>query len=133
MVNKRILVVDDEVLIRELFYKVFTEAGYYVHLAESAEKAINILRYNSIMLMFLDLNLPGMSGADLCKKVRKENFIGIIYALTGYTDLFSLIQCRQVGFDDFFTKPASVESLLEAASEAFSKLERWKIDDYNLV
>ena len=132
MINKRILVVDDEAVIRELLYKVFTEAGYYVHLSESAEKTFEILRNKSIMLMFLDLNLPGMSGVDLCRKIRKDNYIGIIYALTGYTDLFSLINCREVGFDDFFTKPASIELLLKAAGEGFEKLERWKIEDYNL-
>ncbi len=133
MENKRILAVDDEAVIRDLLYKIFTEAGYFVHLAESAEKALEILKNKSIMLMFLDLNLPGMSGVNLCRKIRKDNYIGIIYALTGYTDLFSLIECRQVGFDDFFKKPASVELLLKAASDGFEKLERWKIDDYNLA
>ena len=133
MINKRILVVDDEAEIRELLYKIFTETGYFVHLAESAEKALNILRNKSIMLMFLDLNLPGMSGVELCRKIRKDNYIGITYALTGYTDLFSLINCREGGFDDFFTKPASVDLLLKAVRDGFDKLERWKIHDYILA
>lgn len=132
MVDKKILVIDDEEVIRELLNKIFTKAGYVVRLAESAEKALEILKTESIMIMFLDLNLVGANGVELCKQIRKDNYIGIIYALTGFTDLFSLIQCREAGFDDFFTKPATVEILLKAASEGFEKLERWKISEYEL-
>ena len=133
MSEKKILVVDDEETIRDMLQQAFTKAGYVVRLAESAEKAIEILRQESIMVMFLDLKLPGMNGVELCRQIRKENQIGIIYALTGYTDLFGLIECRGAGFDDFFTKPASIESLLEAAQDAFKRIERWKLNDYDLA
>lgn len=132
MAEKKILVVDDEETIRDLLQTAFTQAGYTVCLAESAEKALEILSKESIMVMFLDLNLVGMNGVDLCRRIRKENQVGIIYALTGYTDLFSLLECRGVGFDDFFTKPAPIELLLGAAQEGFNKLERWKVGEYNL-
>ena len=132
MLKKRILLVDDEAVIRELFNKIFVKEGYVVSLAESAEKALEILKNESIMLMFFDLNLLGMNGVDLCKTIRKKNTIAIIYALTGFTDLFSLIQCRDAGFDDFFTKPTSVETLLKAVSDGFERLERWKIGEFDL-
>ena len=133
MTEKKILVVDDEESIRDMLQQAFTKNGYKVYLAESAEKALEILRQESIMVMFLDLKLPGMNGVELCRQIRKENQIGIIYALTGYTDLFGLIECRGAGFDDFFTKPASIELLLEAAQDAFKRIERWKLNDYDLA
>jgi DNA-binding response OmpR family regulator len=92
MSENKILVVDDEEAIQDMFRQVFTKAGYMVYLAKSAEKAIEILRQESIMVMFLDLKLPEMNGLDLCKKIRLDNQIGIINALTGYVDLFGLVE-----------------------------------------
>ena len=132
MEQKKILVVDDEVDILNLFKEAFESAGYNVWTAENAEDALNILKDQSIMVMFLDLKLPGMSGVELCKRIRVENRIGVIHALTGYSNFFGLLECRAAGFDDFFTKPVHIKVLLKAAEEAFEKLERWKIDDYGL-
>ena len=131
--EKKILVVDDEAPVRDILHKAFSKAGYDVRTAENAEKAEEILSRESIMVMFLDLNLPDMNGIDLCKQIRKQNWIAIIYALTGYTDLFALLECRMAGFDDFFTKPVSIDVILKAALEAFEKLERWTVDDYDLA
>lgn len=132
MEQKKILVVDDEVDILNLFREVFESAGYNVWTAENAEDSLDTLKTQSIMVMFLDLKLPGMSGVELCKRIRVENQIGIIHALTGYSNFFGLLECRAAGFDDFFTKPVQIKVLLKAAEEAFEKLERWKIDDYGL-
>jgi DNA-binding response OmpR family regulator len=129
MNEKKILVVDDEEAIRDTLNQVFTQAGYVVRMAEDTEKALEILRQESIMVIFLDLKLPGMNGVDLCKKIRLDNQIGIMYALSGFVDLFGLVECRTAGFDDIFIKPASAELLLEATKEAFNKIERWKISD----
>jgi DNA-binding response OmpR family regulator len=133
MSNKKILVVDDEEAIRDILKQGFTKAGYEVLAAKSAEEAREILRRESVMVIFLDLNLPGMNGVELCEIIRRENWIGVVYALTGYTDLFGLMECRRAGFDDFFTKPVSIRLLLEAAAEAFKKIERWGVSDYDLT
>jgi CheY-like chemotaxis protein len=133
MNEKKILVVDDEVSILDMLKDAFSSAGYTVLTAESAENAINIFRQESIMVMFLDLNLPGMSGLELCKLIRKQNQIGIIYAFTGYSNFYGLLDCRAAGFDDFFVKPVKLDVLLKAAQEAFEKLERWEIDNYGLT
>jgi CheY-like chemotaxis protein len=132
MEDKKILVVDDEVAVLNLLKEVFSSEGYTVFSAENAEDALDILKTQSIMVMFLDLKLPGMSGVELCRMIRINNQIGIIHALTGYSDFFGLLECRAAGFDDFFTKPASIEVLLKAAAEAFEKLARWNVDDYGL-
>lgn len=132
MEKKKILIVDDEADILNLFKEVFESAGYDVWTAENAEDALDTLKTQSIMVMFLDLKLPGMSGVELCKRIRVENQIGIIHALTGYSNFFGLLECRAAGFDDFFTKPIQIKILLKAAENAFEKLERWKIDDYDL-
>ena len=126
MSEKKILVVDDEVAITDLFEQAFSRAGYLVRSAESAEKAMEVLKQDNIHVMFLDLNLPGMNGVELCERLRKNRPMDIIYAVTGYSSLFELADCLEAGFDDYFQKPVELKTLLKAAQDAFEKIERWK-------
>jgi CheY-like chemotaxis protein len=125
MKDGKILIVDDEPAIRKLFELVFTKQGYAVGAAESAEEALQLMENDSFPVMFFDLNLPGMNGIDLCRHVKKDNPRAIVYAITGYTSMFELTDCREVGFDDYFTKPANVSDLIKAAADGFAKNERW--------
>jgi DNA-binding response OmpR family regulator len=124
--NRKILVVDDEKSIRDLFASAFSEAGYDVHLAENAEAALDILSRQEIELIFLDLKLFGMNGIELCRQIRKTRPVAIIYAITGWSGLFEIEECREVGFDDYFQKPVSLEMLMKSVEDAFEKLDRWK-------
>jgi DNA-binding response OmpR family regulator len=133
MDEKKILVVDDEELIVNMLKDAFGSAGYKVLTAASAEDALKILKDESVMVMFLDIKLPGMSGIELCKRIRIENQVSIIHAFTAYSNIYGLLECRAAGFDDFFIKPIKINLLLKAAQEAFEKLERWDIDNYGLT
>ena len=124
--EKRILVVDDEKQIRDLFSQAFSKAGYEVTVAESAEEALEIVGRKPFWVLFLDLNLPGMNGVELCREIRNRHPMSIPIAVTGYASLFELTDCRDAGFEDYFTKPVSLTDLVQAAEYAFSKLERWR-------
>jgi CheY-like chemotaxis protein len=120
------MIVDDEVSIRDLFLSAFSDAGYSVHLAENGEQALHILKQQEIDLIFLDLKLFGMNGIELCRQIKKDKPVSIIYAITGWTGLFEVEECREAGFDDYFTKPFQLEVLFRAVEDAFEKLDRWK-------
>lgn len=128
MTINKILIVDDEESIRNLFVDAFNNSGYTIVTADSSEVALNILAKENIKVIFLDLNLPGMSGINLCKKVRQFHPLAIIHAITGYNSLFELVDCRRSGFDDYFTKPLNLTQIFRAAKEAFDKIERWGAD-----
>jgi DNA-binding response OmpR family regulator len=130
MSEKQILIVDDDVGVRDMMKLTFAINNYVVFAAGSAEEALDILKKENLMVMFLDLKLPGMNGIDLCRRIREENKLAIIYAITGYSTLFTLLECREAGFDDFFIKPFDSNLLLKAAGDAFAKLERWKVVGY---
>jgi DNA-binding response OmpR family regulator len=123
--NRKILVVDDELSIRDLFADTFSEAGYEVRAAETGEQALEILAKERIEVIFLDLRLFGMNGIELCRKIRKTNPVSIIYAMTGWAALFEIEECREAGFDDFFVKPLRYETLSRSLEEAFEKIDRW--------
>jgi len=126
MADKRILVVDDEAQIRDLFTMVFSKAGYSVQTVGSAEEALEIMAKTPFPVLFLDLNLPGINGIELCRRIHKGWSMSVCFAVTGYASLFEISDCRDAGFEDYFPKPASIADLLAAAEHAFKKIERWK-------
>ena len=86
----KILVVDDDASIRELFSTVFTEAEYEVIAAEGGIEALKILQLKDVDVIFLDLKLFGMNGIELCRQIRETKPISIIYAMTGWGPLFEI-------------------------------------------
>jgi len=123
---KKILIVDDEKAIISLLKQAFSRAGFEVYPAESAEEALKVLEQEEIYIMFLDLNLPGMNGIELCRRIKKDKPMAIVFAVTGYASLFELADCREAGFEDYFKKPADIKTLVKVANDAFERLERWK-------
>lgn len=123
--NNKILVVDDEKMIRTMLEKALSRKGYDVICAESAEEALDVLNNEVIQVMFLDLKLPGMTGLELCRKIRDEYPLSVMYAITGYTSNFDLSDSREAGFEDYFTKPVDLQTIFQAAEEAFEKIKRW--------
>ncbi|MBN2810146.1 MAG: response regulator [Deltaproteobacteria bacterium] len=123
--KKRVLIVDDEKEIRDLFRRVLESAGYEVETAASGEEALEIIEKKKFPLLLFDLNMPGMDGIELCKRVRTLLPISIIFAITGYASLFHLHDCRQAGFDDYFIKPVSIKTLLDEVEIASKKIDRW--------
>jgi len=126
MSGKKILAVDDENAVLTLLKHAFSRAGYEARTAETAEAALTLLQNEPIQVIFLDLNLPGMNGIELCKKIKKDMPMSIIFAITGYASVFELADCRDVGFEDYFKKPVNIKLLIHAVEEAFKKIERWK-------
>ncbi|HCK98671.1 MAG TPA: response regulator [Candidatus Marinimicrobia bacterium] len=124
--GNKILCVDDEPMILEIYESAFKEKGYTVFTATRGEEALKILEKENIQVMFTDLKMPGMDGLELCRRIKKDNPIACIYAVTGFGSLFELSDCREAGFDDYFTKPVKLEALYKTVEDAFEKIERWK-------
>ncbi|MBF0200751.1 MAG: response regulator [Desulfamplus sp.] len=126
MVQKRILIVDDEESICLLLKSALQTKGYTVFTAGEPASALEILDQNTILVMFIDLNLPEMTGVELCREIIKMNPLTIAYAITGYASHFELAECKGAGFEDYFRKPVRLIDVFNAAERAFEKLERWK-------
>lgn len=126
MIERRILVVDDEESICLLLKSALLTKDYVVYTAGTPEEALEILEKNTILVMFVDLNLPGITGVELCRQILKMNPLTIAYAITGYASHFELAECKSAGFEDYFKKPVRLVDVFGAAERAFEKLERWK-------
>ncbi len=123
--EKKIIFVDDEKDLLELYREMFEDKEYIIYTESDPIKALDTIYKERIQVMFFDLKMPGMNGIELCQKIRSKNKIAIINAITGYSSLFELSEIREVGFDDYFKKPPKLELILTAANQAFEKLQRW--------
>ncbi|MCF7886329.1 MAG: response regulator [Candidatus Marinimicrobia bacterium] len=125
MQTEKIIFVDDEDAILELYQDIFETTPYKVFTEKNPLKALKTINKQRIQVMFFDLKMPEMDGTQLCRKIRETNSVAVIHAVTGHSSLFELSEVREAGFDDYFKKPIDPELILEAADRAFNKLERW--------
>ena len=109
-----ILIVEDEPEIRELLNFALTRAGFDVAEAESGEKALQYLDQKLPDLMVVDWMLPGMSGVELAKRIRKDELAGAmpLLMLTARTDESDLLKSFAHGIDDYMSKPFSPKELI---------------------
>lgn len=122
---KKILVVDDEKEIRDVIKDYFSDTDYVIAEAASAEEALDIVKKESIFVILVDIRLPGMSGLDLCRMIRTKYPLTSLFAITGYSSVYELADCREAGCDDYFMKPLDLSAIKLTVDGAFKKIERW--------
>lgn len=120
--RKSILVVDDEKYLRLSLSLILQKGGYEVGNAAMAAEALERLQSRSWDLMFLDLNMPGMSGIELLVEVHRLYPRMPTLILTAHATLETAIQAVRLGAVDYLIKPAEPESILARVAEIF--LER---------
>lgn len=121
---KHILVIDDEKSLRLVIRAVLEDAGWAVHEAESAEKALTVLagpEGADIRVILLDVGLPGMTGHELLPRLKKEYPSVPVVMLTAYGTVGSAVEAMKNGAFDYLTKPADNDELITVAAKAFEQ------------
>jgi DNA-binding response OmpR family regulator len=110
----RILVVDDEPSIRNLLDRVLRQAGYQVSSAASGNEGMDMVNRENPNLIILDLNLPDLSGEDVCQRIRQTPRIQStpVMILTGRNNQGLSTQCLNDGADDYLSKPFDIPELV---------------------
>ena len=109
--KRKLLVADDEEMIREAVASYLESQGYQVFRAENGEEALNILKREPISLVILDLMLPDLPGEEVCVRIRKQSRVPIIM-LTAKSDERDELQGFDLGVDEYITKPFSPKILV---------------------
>ncbi len=109
----KILIIEDEAAIREMVDMALSAAGYQVFGAESGEEGFSVLNEHVPDLILLDWMLPGMSGIDFARRIRKDPLCGQIpiIMLTARGEEEDKVRGLDSGVDDFITKPFSPREL----------------------
>jgi two-component system, OmpR family, KDP operon response regulator KdpE len=111
MTSANILVVDDEPQIRRVLRTTLSFRGYVITEAATGEEALEIVRKQKPDLILLDVNLPGISGVETCRKLRRSSDAPIIMLTVRNAERDKVV-ALDAGADDYVTKPFSIEELL---------------------
>lgn len=110
-IHPAILIVDDEAEIRELITIHLVGEGFRVLKAASGEDALHVLEAHSVQLVILDIMLGEVDGFDVCRRIRKDYTMPILFLSAKQAEL-DKIKALTLGGDDFITKPFSSLELL---------------------
>ncbi len=123
----KIVVIDDEVSLREGARRILTRMDYEVFLAEQGEEGLGILRTEPAGIVLLDMKMPGMDGMDVLEEIMAMNRGIIVIVITGYATVETAIQAMKMGAYDFIPKPYEPDQLRMVINRANETL-KLKID-----
>jgi DNA-binding NtrC family response regulator len=121
--KRKILVVDDEILILKSINTELKRSGYNVDTVENGEDALAMLKKHKYDLLITDLMLEGIGGLELLAETRKKLPTMPVIIITGYGELDSAIEALRLGAADYLLKPCSNEELILRVDNCIEKLE----------
>jgi two-component system, NtrC family, response regulator AtoC len=123
---EKILIVDDEPFICENLKRILEEENYATLVDRDGSKALNILKQETVDLVFLDLNLPNISGLDILVKMKQWDPDLLVIIITGYASVESAVKALKLGAYDYIKKPfkADVIKLIVRLSLETQNLKR---------
>jgi DNA-binding NtrC family response regulator len=119
--KERILVVDDEKIVRESLYHWFIEEGYQVETAEDGETALRIFDKSKFDLLLVDMKMPGMSGLELLSKIKEIDKETIVILITAFASVPTAIKALKDGAYDYVTKPVDPDELEHLVKKALEQ------------
>ncbi|MEZ5308318.1 MAG: response regulator transcription factor [Pyrinomonadaceae bacterium] len=129
-----ILIVEDEADIAESLRYNLEREGYGVAIAESGEKGLRLAldEHRPPSLILLDLMLPGMSGIELCRRLRQEALTEEmpVIMLTAKASEPDKVEGLEIGADDYITKPFSVKEVIARVRAVLRRSDRGEVDKY---
>lgn len=120
----KILVVDDEVTIRNFIVRVLERAGYDVDAAPNGQSALNQLTVEAYDLLLTDIKMDHMDGVQLLRETRTRYPDLAVILFTGHATVNSAVEALRKGAHDYLLKPVKNEDILKAVKDALSERNR---------
>jgi two-component system response regulator PilR (NtrC family) len=111
MISGRMLIVDDNVSLRESLATVFLAEGFLVDQAENGFLAIELLEKHNYDVVVTDVKMPKIGGIDVLKAAKKLNPSSVVVMMTGYGTVESAVEAMRFGASDYLQKPFSIEEM----------------------
>jgi len=119
--KEKILIVDDEKIVRESLFHWFEEEGYIVETAVDGEAALRLFDKGKFDLLLVDMKMPGMSGLDLLKKVKEIDNDSVVILITAFASVPTAITALKDGAFDYVTKPVDPDELAHLVKKALEQ------------
>jgi ActR/RegA family two-component response regulator len=119
----RVLIVDDEVEFLETLVKRLKKRNLTVNGVTSGEAALELLNTSPVDVVVLDVKMPGMSGLDTLREIRKGQNPAEVIMLTGHASVEAAIEGMAVGAFDYLMKPTQIDELVYKIQDAYKKIK----------
>jgi DNA-binding NtrC family response regulator len=120
---KKILVIDDEAIVRTACERTLVPEGYDLRLAANGRDGIAFMEKEQFSLVLLDLKMPDMDGIEVLNKINTTWPDTKVIMVTGYSTVDTAVQALRLGAYNFIEKPFTPDILLGAVKEVFEKLK----------
>lgn len=118
---ERILVIDDEEVVREIFQRLLKSSAYQADFSPSGEEGIKLAREKEFDAVILDVMMNGMGGLATLQELRKTDPDIPVIMVTAYASLENAIECMKQGAFDYITKPFKNDAVLLAIQKALKQ------------
>jgi DNA-binding NtrC family response regulator len=125
-----VLVVDDESYVRDSISLILTRKGYAVRTAASAQEVLQEGSLDGLDGVITDLKMPGVSGLELLKQIKKKKADLPVVVLTAHGNVSSAVECMKAGAYEFLEKPAEMEELLQILARALTESSKTRELEY---
>jgi two-component system response regulator PilR (NtrC family) len=119
--TEKILIVDDELSMREFLAILLEREGYQVQMAENAETALRLLGGTSYDLVISDVNMPGLDGIALLDRIKSQVPDTAVLMITAFSDASQAVEAMKLGAYDYLSKPFKVEEIKVLVRNALEK------------
>jgi DNA-binding NtrC family response regulator len=123
MSTDRVLVVDDELFVRELLDEYFSKLKFTVDVAESGEAALELVSEHNYNVALIDLKMTGLDGLKTLKRIRELDPDVVVVLMTGYPTVESSIDALRAGAYDYIVKPFRLNELKDIVTGAIKEYE----------
>src|SRR5271165_2550328 len=114
----RILIVDDDPSQRSLLNSFLHSQGFETALADSGERALEMLRSGKFAMMISDVRMPGLSGLETLRRARQEHVTLPVLLVTAFTDVRDAVAAMRDGAVNYLAKPIDLDELLNSVRQA---------------
>ncbi|HNR37955.1 MAG TPA: response regulator [Acidobacteriota bacterium] len=119
--ERHVLIADDEPMVHSVLTAILNRLGFTAISAYDGLEAAKQLQAVRLPLVFTDINMPGMNGIDLCRWVRTHAPDTSVIAISGGTDLTTVVEVMQLGACDYIQKPFTVQAIAISLQKTFEK------------
>jgi DNA-binding NtrC family response regulator len=139
--NARILIVDDEEVVRESLASWFRDEGYQIDVADSAKSALAMLAHSNWDVFLIDIRMPGIDGLELQRKLKEAQPDATVIIMTAFASVETAVEGMKQGAYDYIIKPFDPDDLEHTIRNAVERKKlvsenqqlRTKIDELNLL